>query len=174
MARLFVANCTRINKRVHYRLDFSADPARRTAPKSQDIPAGRQVCLGGDLNIDQIQTIIGQLNRFGMVGTVDLGRLPRRQCPYLFNIDKEVSAAQIKAVVAHNNGVLTNEGADRRRRLAIAANNASIGGNEFNYSIEQQDNEEQTGGRLEEGYRIDTTAPRPPAAPRKRGSRRAA
>jgi hypothetical protein len=180
MPRLYVANCTKQNQIVYFRLDFmpdgAVDPraAMRMLPRSQPIPTGRQVCLGGDLEIKQIEEVVKQLNRYGMQGTVDLGRLPRaRTVPYLFNIDVPCTVNQIKAVLAHNGGVLRKEGADRRQALAVVANASAEehGAEAFEVSIETEDDAEM-GDTIAEGFRIDVNAPPPakrgPGRPRRR------
>lgn len=183
MARLFVANCTAHNQIVSYRVDFVPEgqtvSVARRAPRFQPIPSGRQVALGGDLDVGQIKEIVEQLNVFGMVGVVDLrGKLPGF-IPYLFDIDKAIPKALIKRVVDHNKGVQILEGQARRRKAALAANDALIsklaevnvdvadGAEPFTVGYEQLDVSELDEKPIGEGYKVEPAA----AAQKGRGKR---
>lgn len=173
MPRLFIANCSKQNQVAYYRLDYSPDgnidprAAQRLLPRSIPIPKGRQVSL--DLaTLEQVKDVITQLTRMGMQGTVDLARLPNKVVPYLFNIDKAVTADQIRHVLQHNDGMLVEDGAERRRLLAVAANEVAQS-RSFEMSVEQQEQSEAGERRIEEGFRIDTTAEPPPPVARQRG-----
>ena len=160
MSRLYVANTTKHNQQVFYRLDFAPDggmdprAAQRMNAKSEPIPKGRQKNLGGDLTMPQIEDIVRQLNVFGMVGEKEIARLPRRQVPYVFNVDKVVSEKAIRTVLAHNDGVLVQEGKTRRAAMAIAANEIAEADG-FEVSIEQEEASEFGESLIAEGYAID-------------------
>lgn len=175
MARLFVANCTAHNQIVTYRVDFvpegQAVSVARRAPRAQPIPSGRQVALGGDLNIGQIKEIVEQLNIFGMIGVVDLkGKQLPRFVPYLFDIDKAIPVALIKRVVAHNKGNQIVDGKARRTKAALAANDTLInklaevnvevadGASPFTVGYEQLDVSENDEKPIGEGYQVVPTA----------------
>lgn len=175
MARLFVANCTRQNKQVFYRLDFNEQGqkiARNDPAKSQTIPAGRQINLGGDLHITQIETIIDQLKAYGMVGASEVRGL-KKPAPYIFNVDKAIKPDEIRMVMAVNNSHLIAQGRDRRRKAAIVANdmvtkvvgdqfmNAGINkdpAQDFEVEFEQLEQSDAGERRIEEGYKIDHNA----------------
>jgi hypothetical protein len=124
--RLYVANCTMQLMRLQYRLDF--DPTgqvinRHIAPKFVDIGSGKQMSVGGDLELPAVQELISQLNPYGMLGEVDV--LAGRQdkfCSMVFQLDRPVSAEAIRRTAAKNKEIRLAEGEERRRRMAIAAN----------------------------------------------------
>lgn len=184
--RLYVANLTLHRQDIHYRLDFVDDkgPSRRGAappPRKQSIEKGRQVCIGGDLHISQVEDIVSQLSRYGMIGEADLPQLRgKRYVPYVYNLDKHVSVAAMRAVAAHNKGVKLDEGADRREKAALAANEALVSKimdeepPKFEVEFEQLDVSELDESRIEAGFRIDHSAKPKPGPKAGRGARKQA
>ena len=102
--KLYIANPTKQTQVVCYRLDYGNDGAlkdtnRQFQPaRQQEIPPGRQVQLGSDLHIKQIEDIVDQLKVYGLVGVVDVPRLRAADfdnlragiVPYVFNIDAPI------------------------------------------------------------------------------------
>lgn len=158
MTSLFIANCTKQQQAIYYRLDFNSvgelDPRRQQQPakRSPTIPPGRQITIGGELHITQITDIIEQLKPVGLASVADLNRLSG-VVPYLFSTGTAVPAHAIRAVLAHNAGVLLQQGKIRRENAAIAASQAVDTGT-FEVEIEQQDVSEAGEARIEEGFRI--------------------
>lgn len=173
MTYLYVANVTRQNMAVYYRTDFMDDGSagrRLRAPpaRHQNIPPGKQIPLGGDMPFETVKDIVEQLNRYNMVGEVDVSKLRDRRgfVPLVFNIDKPVSEKALRAVVAHNSGVKVDEGKDRRKKAAIAASSALVEQVAeqpplFEVEIEQLDVSEADEKRIEEGFRVSPSAPGP-------------
>lgn len=127
MSRLYIANVTRQNHVINYRLEFTKSGevnARQNfqPARQQQIDAGRQNQLGSDFHIKQIEDIIDQLKPFGLIGESDVPRMENRFYPYVFNIDKFVSERAMRAVRDHNAGIKFQEGVDRRAKAAVAAN----------------------------------------------------
>jgi hypothetical protein len=129
MGRLYVTNVSRQRQVLCYRLDINrkgeVDPrmANRAALQ-QAIDSGNQAVVGGDLHPDQIAQIVDQLSAYGMVGVVDVPNNLRGPVPFIFNIDAPVPRNVAMAVVQHNSGVKLADGAKRRERAAVAANEA--------------------------------------------------
>jgi hypothetical protein len=174
MPKLYIANVTPQQQIITYRLDYASDglrdprvmiPARMTPP----IPSGRQHPFG-EMALSQIESIVTQLEHYGLVAQKDLGRLPRgRKVTYLFNVDREVSAEAIRQAHAHNQGVRIDDGRERRKRAALGASDivlktvaeksdvpAEMTG--FEMSIEQDEQSELGESRIEEGYKVDVKA----------------
>ncbi len=189
--RMYVANPTRQNQVVCYRLDINRDGelkdmSRTFQPaRQQDIPPGRQVQLGSDFHIKQIEDIVDQLTVYGMIGVVDLPRIPKPDLanlrggvvPYIFNLDSPVPASAIRQVLAHNEAVLIEDGRDRRKKAAVAssdivqhtvANQFAESGidaapsDKLAVSYEQEEQSERGERRIEEGYKVSAEAPIPP------------
>jgi hypothetical protein len=122
--RLYVANVTRQRQTVFYRLDFihEGNAAQRVnSLKHIVIEPGRQVTVGGDLNLAQIQTIMDQLSPYGGVGVEELNRLPPHRLVYIMAVDKVIPVRAIRLVEEHNSELLAASGDKRRREAAIAA-----------------------------------------------------
>jgi hypothetical protein len=181
MAKLYVANTTNQRQIVMYRLDFNsqgeADPNDRfRAARSAVIEPGRQIVLGGDLHIRQIESIIDQLSRVGGLGINEVARPPgETTVAYLLSTEKPVSEHHIRSILAHNQGFLRAQGAERRAAAAVAAN-AAVEMHlqeplpEFKLEIEQQapdPGDPDPGKLLEEGFTVKRPADgSPPPAPR--------
>lgn len=176
MSRLFIANVTRQTHIVCYRLDFDSDgnkkdTNRRFEPaKQQEVPAGRQVQIGGDFHPHQITDIVDQLSRYGLVGCVNVPRLDNRVHPLIFNIDKAVPAKLMEQVRDHNEVVQTREGQLRRKKAAVATNDIvqqevkksftehgidAAPADTTEVTFEQEEQSEAGEKRIEEGFRIE-------------------
>lgn len=128
MSRLYIANVTRQEQIVCYRLDFTKEGELQQNTqfrphRQQNIPAGRQVQIGSDWHSKQIADIVDQLAKFGLIGVVDIPRIDGT-CfhPYIYNIDKPVSVDAMRAVRDHNSAVKNREGTKRRKEAAVATN----------------------------------------------------
>lgn len=126
--RLYIANVTKQKQIVSYRIDSNPQGGIKfTPPKQQEIEPGRQVVVGADMHISQIEMIVDQLSRYGLIGEVDVPRMGNTFHPYIFNIGKPVSAHAMRTVRDHNFGVKVKEGNDRRKKSAVAANDLVTG-----------------------------------------------
>ena len=177
MSKLYIANCTRQYWNCQYRLDFTKEgeavrDARFLMAKSQTIPPGRQVALGGDLHITQINDVVEQLRGYGLVGVADVPSLRGKKAPYVFNVDVPVSAATIRKVVDHNDGISIIDGKTRREKAAVAANDivsSKIDDTKlFEVEYEQLEQSEAGEKTIGEGYRMDPNAPPPNKRQRRR------
>ena len=96
----------------------------------------------------------------------------------LWQEDKPISRAVLKDVVNHNVGLLTEQGADRRRQLALVADQQLTNliertPQKLEMEFEQVEEDADLPGRLTEGLRVHHEGPATPPAKRSR-SRRAA
>jgi hypothetical protein len=188
MARLFIANPTRQEQVICYRLDFNnqgdrmeADRTRFQPAKQQTVPPGRQVQLGGDFHPNQITDIIDQLKPYGLIGEVDVPRMERKVVPYVYQIDRYVGHDTFRKVIAHNSGILIEDGKQRRAKAAVAsseivqnavANQFQEAGiepppiDQVEIGYEQLEQSEAGESTIAEGFRVDlkTTEPSQPAA----------
>lgn len=187
MARLYVANCTGQNRIVNYRLDFTIDDqGRRTSEKmvpykSQTVPARQQQPFGGDMHPMQIADIVQQIERTHGAVHTDAVRTAKRMgvVKMIWQQDKAITRAVLKDVVDHNMGLLSAQGADRRRMLAIVADQQltqMIEKTPAKMELEFEQVEEDAAlpdpGRLAEGIRVRHD--QPSGAPPKRAARRKA
>lgn len=183
MSRLYIVNCTGQNREINYRLDFTVDDKgnrtdNRMVPyKRQTIPARQQQQLGGDLHIQQIEEIISQLEPLGAVAASEIKTAKAKGVVRLvFSLDRPVPLPICKDVFQHNIEELSDEGAQRRERLALAAdttltNMVDKTPAKFEMEFEQVERDDDLPGHLAEGLRVSRQAPQAP--PKKRaGSRR--
>jgi hypothetical protein len=195
VSRLYIANTTKHDQIIFYRLDFdqSGQPVSQVGkmPKQQTIPRGRQVNIGGDLYMSQIDSIVEQLKPYGLIGVADVQHMTKI-APYVFNVDQPVSSETMRRVHAFNDGVSILDGKKRRQSAAVAVNDQvqrvvdelAAQANvplptpfvdptkpvvEFE-QIEQSENGEK---RIEEGYILNQDAPAAPE-PKGRARRKAA
>ena len=168
MARLFVVNCTGQNRIVNYRLDYTVDDqGRRTSErlmpyKSITIPARQQVPFGGDLHPVQIADIVGQLERTCGAVHVDDVRTAKRMgvVKMIWSQDKPVTIAVLRDVVDHNINRLSEQGEERRRTLALVADQQLTNLIDkplpkLEMEFEQVEEDPDLPGRLTEGLRVN-------------------
>lgn len=171
--KLHVANCTRQNKIIFYRLDIDAEGAihplaRHQPAKQMSVAPGQQVVLGGrDLTERQVDFLVAQIERFGGAAVSELPRL-KVPAPYLWNVDQPVTGDEIREAMALNNGILEQAGAARRKKAAIGVNSLvekrvahelALGGipapeHVIDVEYEQLDTTEASQKRLGEGFLI--------------------
>lgn len=127
--KLFVANVTTQRQIVNYRIDFTPDGQRLIGvvipPRiSPPIPPGQQIMLGDYDGMEPINSILRQLEPYGLVAEVDVPRLPRgKRITLVSAVGAPVKAETIRVVNDHNRMVKTTEGANRRKQAAIAMSN---------------------------------------------------
>jgi hypothetical protein len=202
MSRLYIANPTKQTQVICYRLDFDKDGQQIEANKKnfqparqQDIPPGQQRQLGSDFHITQINDIVDQLAKYGLIGEVDVPRLRAADfdslrggvVPYIFNIDRAVSKNVMLKVQAHNDSLLVQDGVDRRKKAAVASSEivqqavahqfAEMGIDEkptdrFAVAFEQEEQSEAGEKTIAEGYRVGPQGEQPPPARGKGKNRR--
>ena len=188
MSRLYIANCTKQNQTVYYRLDFNnrGEPEKNTRfqpAKQQEIPPGRQIILGGDFHPTQIEDIVQQLVPYGLIGVTDV---PRQKvvAPFVFNVDRPVPADIMRNISAVNSAVQIEQGKMRRQKAAIAVNdlvsqrvaqeflNQGITDEptqDISLAIEQEDQSEAGEKMIAEGFKVDANAKAAPGkGPRRR------
>lgn len=161
--KLYIANCTRQIQYVYYRLDFTSDGQaanlRRFQParKSPEIRPGRQIVLFDAQVMQQIDDIVTQLERHGIVAEKEAKAVRGRGVvPYVYNIDRPVSASAIRDVYNHNIGVLREQGRTRRETSAVVASQMLQTDSPVEVEFEQLEATEGATDetRLEEGFRV--------------------
>jgi hypothetical protein len=116
--KLYVANCTKQVQDFVYRVPETLGPARM-----QRIEIGRQVPLSGDLNTKQIDSIIEQHAKYGLVPADEVDRTK----PFIgmcYAVDKPVPLTRMQSAIIHNDEVLALRGQHLRQEAAVAVNNA--------------------------------------------------
>jgi hypothetical protein len=185
MSKLYIANCTRQEQEVQYRLERQQLlPGQRPYPAMRfQIPRGRQAVVGGDLPLEKIQIIVEQLRVFGLK-SVDEVKSDMRFTPYVFDVDRPVKVDVMRFVIAQNDGIRVEEGKERRVKAAVATNDLvtkavtetleSVGIEPPDVAVravefEQVEQSEAGEKRIEEGFKLDANAP-PPASSSKKAT----
>jgi hypothetical protein len=191
---LYIANTTKQPQEVYYRLDFTqaGQPEIKFRPANKVvIQPGRQMPIGGfrKLHMMQVESIVQQLTKHGLIGTVDVPR-HRGKIRYVFSVDKPVPSDLIQRLMDQNDGILVQEGALRRKHAAIVVNDQVAKAVEAEFQnrgipkdptqdvdveVEQLEQSEMGETRIEEGVRVRADAPEDtPQKPRvnKSGNRR--
>lgn len=114
MAILYVANATKHNQIIVYRLPESTAPIRR------NMTPGEQIAIK-DLSTADVEAIIRQNVVYGWM---DAGAIDHAK-PFvgiIYSTDKQITANKIMATMEHNLDVLTARGRDNRKLAAVATN----------------------------------------------------
>jgi hypothetical protein len=188
MSRLYVANVSRKKHVICYRLDFDKDGnpkdsnRRFEMAKQQEVPAGRQVIVGGDFHANQITDIVDQLAAYGMIGVVDTARPDGRVHELIYNIDQPVPAKVMERVRDMNTGSLIKQGGELRKKAAVATNETvqKVVADQFaangidaeptdktDVTFEQVEQSEAGEKPIAEGFHVEP-APKSPTRPNRR------
>lgn len=118
--QLYIANCTRQVRQINFRLPEVSKNVQQTIPMLAQVRAGSP-----NLSRPDIDAIVEQLSRYGMVDIAKLGERkdPTQQIPYVCSVDKPVPASVITQVDKHNRGTLIMRGKRVREEAAIASSN---------------------------------------------------
>ena len=181
--RLNVANTTNQNQIIYYRTHFNERGQQRfEPPRQQDIPAGRQVILGGDMEMPEIETIVRQLTRYGMVGCVDVPRL-KKIAPLVFNVGQPVPAEIMRRVRDVGSAIKIEQGRLRRQKAAISVSESvqrlvnsqfvdvgypEVASDQIDVGFEQLEQSEAGERRIEEGFHLRPGSDGRPGAPSKK------
>jgi hypothetical protein len=113
--KLYVANCTAQAQDFMYRLPEA------TGCRMQRIEVGAQVQISGDLSQPDIDAIIEQHARYGMVDVASLDRT-RPFIGVCYSVGTPVPISKIQYAIGHNRGVLLERGQQIRQESAVALN----------------------------------------------------
>jgi hypothetical protein len=179
--KMYVTNCTQQSQDFTYRLPEAPGAMRQT------IPIGGYIRISGDLNQPQIDAIVKQHARYGMVAESEVDRTKAFIGLY-YTVDREPRVGRMYEAIAHNVDVLEERGRNLRMEAAIVTNNV-IRENSPPGSLRELEMsvvEERSGGKevidnpsIAEGVRVTNDHQGPPAVEsraeqRRRQRRRAA
>lgn len=171
---LYIANLTQQIRVFHYRLP------EKTGMHQQKINIGTQIKVAGDLSRGDIDYILAQHSKYGMVAADEVDRARKHHVTVCYSIDKPVNFEKVRKMMAHNHGVLTERGVQLRKEAAVIANHVvgnptpdvSLAVSKFDVDIVED--EKQNGPNTEVNDHITVSASpgsRPPRANRGRNSR---
>jgi hypothetical protein len=170
---VYIANATK------QRLQFAYRLPERKAAITQPIPIFGQERLSGDFSQPDIDSIMEQWGKYGLVKIEDLESARKRFDGYLISIGKPIPEEKLKRAIKYREAVLDGHGKILREQAAVAMINtieSESGAVARNYEISVVE-EEPRGGyapnltHVAEGYRADRDSR--PGSPPSRGRRRA-
>jgi hypothetical protein len=168
MAVMYVANCTQQNQEFCYRLNGNL--------RVQHIPIGGQIALSGDLSNSDVDAVLAQHNRYGLIPVEEVDRSK----PFIglcYALDRRMNVDQIRRAIIHNAEVLEDRGKQMRQESAVALNaaieerNGPLRSLEMSFA-EHRENPNNLEGAIAEGYRVTRDAPEETGRRRRRGSRK--
>jgi hypothetical protein len=175
MSKLFIGNATKQLMKFSYRTPESG------GVRVQDIPIGGQVQLTGDLTTSEIDCIIDQHRKYGLISISEIDR-SKAFSGLCYSIDRPISFANLQRAIAKNMDVLKDRGREIRKEAALVVNNGleaeleetGLGGlAKLEMSVVEEDNpaHPSQGERFAEGLRVmqgeETPPRRGPGRPRK-------
>lgn len=98
--------------------DFAFRIPEMSGVKILKILAGGQSKTPGNMNIGQIESIISQHGKYGMIRLDEIDRAKGDYIPLLYQIDKPISESVIRRVLEHNKGVKIKDGKQIRKEAA--------------------------------------------------------
>jgi hypothetical protein len=117
MSKMYILNCTRQVQEFWYRLPESSKLLH------QLIPIGGQIQVAGELNTPEIDAIIEQHSRYGMVAFSEINK-SQPFVGYCYQIDKRFGniVEALQRGLEHNDMVLEERGQQLREEAAVAIN----------------------------------------------------
>ena len=113
--KLFVANPTKQQINFTYRL-----PDSRSA-KMVPIAMGQQMQIGGDLTQAELDYVIEQNQKYGLVAVADMSK--SAGVTMIYSIDKPVPVGKLHEAIAGHTNMLEDRGRQIRQEAAVAVNN---------------------------------------------------
>src|SRR5579871_663208 len=117
--KMFIANCTSQNQDFTYRLPKSPLSEGTPGPRIQQIGIGRQIQISGELTAPDIEAILKQHARYGLIHVSEIDRT--RPFTGMCWSEKPISVEKVKRLWMHNQGVLADRGRAQRQAAAISA-----------------------------------------------------
>lgn len=175
--KMYVANCTQQVQDFIYRTIGSV------TTRTQRIEIGSQVRLSGEFNTEDIDYIVSQHAKYGMVAASSIKNGPgsKKFVGVCYSVDKPVAVDSIQIAISLNTQVLIERGRETRQQAAVAVNNIIADQNTSLETLELSVVEEPKDGsepKVAEGHRVTERenpdrSPTPPEPDRRgRGRRR--
>lgn len=170
MAKLYIANCTKQTQDFIYRV------LEDSGLRRQRIEVGTQIALSGDLSTKDIEYIVEQHARYGMVPDTEV----KSTKPFVgtcYAIDRPVKLDYLRLALSHNDVVLTERGQTIRKEAAVAINNqieSSTGQPLKNLEVEVSEDTKNKESEFNETVQVTRGATGKPTVPRRSRSRQRA
>jgi hypothetical protein len=114
---MYIANATK------HALEFAYRLPERTGVITQRIPIGGQVKLSGDFSTADVDAVIDQYQKYGLIKADDIDITKGAFMGVCYSVGRPVSVDKIRRAMERNEDVLEELGQQMRREAAVAANN---------------------------------------------------
>lgn len=164
--RVYVANTTRQIQ------DFAWRALETNKLVRIPIEVGAQVMLPGDWQKEEIDHIVAQHARYGVISVDEIDR-SKAFIGLCYSVDKPIPVEKIRRALVTNQAVLEERGRELRKHAAVAAaqqvqnDNPTAGLTRMEMTI-QEEREDGGAPAVNEGIRVDASAA-PPTAPQPQG-----
>ena len=171
--KLYIGNCTKQVQDFTYRIPGTA------SQRVQRIEIGSQIRISSDLSTPEIQSIVDQHHKYGLVAVGDIDRTK----PFIgmcYSVDTPITVEKLRRAFAHNADVLNERGRELRQEAAVAVNHhieQAAGENGPAVKSLEMTVQEENPGTIEdhpainEGVRVMRDAPPPSGSRGGRGNR---
>jgi hypothetical protein len=116
--KIYVANCT---PQVH---NFVYRMLGQTGIRQQMIEVGRQVRLSGEMTSEEIDFIVNQHAKYGLIRDTEITRKTRGFNCLVYAVDRPVAVDNMTIVLELNREALVTQGQQTRKEAAVAVTNA--------------------------------------------------
>lgn len=170
--KLYVANCTNQVQDFIYRLPETA------SSRQQRIEIGGQIQISGTLSKMDIDAVIEQHTKYGMVSVDEIDRT-RQFIGICYSVDKPVDLKYVARAFDINKYVLDERGKTIRQEAAIAVSNSveeqGAGLTALDMSVVEEQTPKNPDPKIAEGVRVSRleTPGKTPTSARGRGRRAA-
>ena len=113
--KLYIANCTKQVQVFSYRI------IEKNGVRTQTIPMGGQIALADDLTSNEVDDIIEQHAKYGLIDAAMVDRT-KEFIGLCYSIDKIVPMTRLRSSLEHNDGVLVERGKQLQTEAALAVN----------------------------------------------------
>jgi len=156
--KLYIANCTTQNH------DFIYNAPEVKGSRKQMIPAGGQMQIHDNMNLQAIDYIVKQHEKYGLVPA---DKIPREKAfiGLCYSVDKPVNMDQIMTASSQNENVLKEQAVETRKQTAAAIRSQiedqEVGVSSVSVEIIQDEKSGMaTGERLAQGIEVIETGKR--------------
>jgi hypothetical protein len=154
--KLYIANCTQ------QQFNFVYRTLGQIAARQQMIEIGRQTRLSGEFTAEEIEYIVEQHAKYGLIRDTEVNSRRRGFNGLCYAVDRPVSVENMQIVMTFNSEALVEEGRRLRMEAAVATSTAIETEGQGLSALELSVVEEERPGhvtQVSEGLRVTRSEP---------------
>jgi hypothetical protein len=162
--KIYIGNASSQHFDFHYRIP------EHKGFLHQFIAMGQQIVID-DLTQLQVDAIVHQGGRYGMISTDEVDRRAVKFHGLCYSVGKEVASSKIEKLFVANTGVLINIGKEIRKNAALVENNQLLRTNQkldMPHIRRTEISVQEESGEMAEGWRAQFDTPTQPTPRRRR------